>query len=657
MSASGRTDTSIEYQPGLDGLRAIAVLAVLGYHGGVSWLRGGFLGVDVFFVLSGYLITTLLLVEFGRSGRIALASFWIRRARRLLPALALVFIGIAAYAAFVESPLQLARVRGDAFGALAYVANWRFVFSGQSYFDQFGAPSPFRHMWSLAIEEQFYLLWPFIVVLLLRWRPRLLLLQRGFATAAVASALLMAVLFHPGADPSRVYYGTDTRAQALLVGAALAASLLRLRTRHDHTKAEGGAPAGRTNRSAGSVYWVRAGLVGVIVLVVMLTLVKDSAPWMYRGGYLLVAVATAAVIGAAVQPRRNLVRAVLAPRVLRWIGRISYGLYLWHWPIYLTLTEARTGLDGTALLLMRLGVTTGVALASYFLVELPIRHATMLRDGRKALLTVPAVAVALVTVFFLVPAVRGTTAPEVAAAVETPTTVLGAGPPLSPMLLVGDSVAKTMGDGFDRGSKGAGITFFNRAQLACGLAQHARILRGGIWTDSEPTCDDWPTQWEGFVAETAPAISVVLFDVFVVSDLEVDGVALPFATRASDRYLLDQLGRGIDILRSGGAKVVLLGAPYNQRPAVVGQPTKWAEDDPRRIDHWNSLLGQLVKRRADPDVTLIDINELVSPKGEFTNDLAGVTLRYDGVHFNPDAGQRVFEWLVPRLPVAAVVTP
>ena len=197
------TEGRIRYEPGLDGLRAVAVLAVLGYHGSVGWLRGGYLGVDVFFVLSGYLIKTLLLVEFGRTGKIALAAFWVRRARRLLPALGLVFVGIALYAAFVAAPAQLSRIRGDAFATLGYVANWRFVFSGQGYFDQFGVPSPFRHMWSLAIEEQFYLLWPFLVALVLRWRPRLATLQRGFAVAAVASALLMTVMFRAGSDPSR----------------------------------------------------------------------------------------------------------------------------------------------------------------------------------------------------------------------------------------------------------------------------------------------------------------------------------------------------------------------------------------------------------------------------------------------------------------------
>jgi len=198
--------------------------------------------------------------------------------------------------------------------------------------------------------------------------------------------------------------------------------------------------------------------------------------------------------------------------------------------------------------------------------------------------------------------------------------------------------------------------FFNRAQLACGLAQRARVLRGDLWTDTESSCDDWPTQWEGYLAETAPVVSVVLFDVFVVSDLEIDGVGIPFATRESDRYLLDQLDRGVDILRSGGGKVVLLTAPYNERQQQVGQQVEWPEDDPARIDHWNELLGRFVRRRADPDVVVIDVNDLVSPDGVYANVLDGQTLRYDGVHFDPEGGRKVFEWLAPRLPASTVST-
>jgi peptidoglycan/LPS O-acetylase OafA/YrhL len=626
---------SIRYQPGLDGLRGVAVLAVLLYHGGVTWMRGGFLGVDLFFVLSGFLITTLLLIEWGRSKHIDLPAFWLRRARRLLPALGVLLLGVVVFAALFADRTQLASIRDDGLSSLGYVTNWRFVLSGQSYFDQFGLPSPLRHTWSLAIEEQFYFVWPFIVLGLVRFRPRLRFLARVFAIGAVASAVLMAVLYRSGSDPSRVYYGTDTRAQALLVGAALAAVVLSMQQQQR-----------RRARAAGSVPWARAGLLGAVVLLAVLVGVPDTDTWMYRGGYLLVAIACAAVIGAAIQPRRNVVRQVLSVTPLRAVGMVSYGLYLWHWPVYLTLTEDRIGISGTPLLAARLAVTAVFAIASYRLVEMPVRHGTFLRSVRPLVVVTAGAAVFIALAFVTVPAVRGSTDPDVAVASPSDDAPAATTPP-GRVLVVGDSVAKTLGDGFDRESHASNVELFNRGQLACGLAQRATIEHGGRSDPTEPACDDWPQQWQAWVDEIRPDVSVVVFDVFVVQDLEVDGRALDFGTKRSDRYLLDQLARGVEILQSQGGRVTLLTAPYNHRPEAVGQPVRWDEDDPARIDHWNALLRRFVERA--PGVDLVDLNGYVSPDGEYSNTREGVTLRYDGVHFNPSAGQLVFGWLLPQI--------
>jgi hypothetical protein len=384
----------------------------------------------------------------------------------------------------------------------------------------------------------------------------------------------------------------------------------------------------------------------------MLVATKDTSAWMYRGGYLLAAVACALVIGAAVQPRRNFVRSALSPAPLRWVGKISYGLYLWHWPVFLTMTEERTGLDGTVLLLARIAVSVALAVASFYLVEAPIRHGAWPRPPRRALLVIPAAAALLAGLLVLAPVLRGTQDEvAVAAGPRTTTTVAGAAAPVpARVLVVGDSVAKTLGDGFERGGNAVGVEIFNRGQLACGLAQHAVLEHGGAFKATEATCDEWPSLWEGFVAEVSPVVSVVVFDVFVVQDLEVDGVGLPFASTKSDKYLLRQLDRGVEILRAQGGKVVLLTAPYNQRPVAVGQPSKFDEDDRARINHWNDLLEGYVKDRGDPGVTLVDLNGYLSPDGEYVNTLQGVELRYDGVHFNPDAAELIFQWLLPQLP-------
>ncbi|MGD9798909.1 MAG: acyltransferase family protein, partial [Acidimicrobiia bacterium] len=212
--------------PALDGLRGLAVAAVLVFHGGR--LRGGYLGVDAFFVLSGFLITSLLLVEAHRNGRIGLRAFWGRRIKRLVPALVLFMLGIAAYALVVAEPGELARIRGDALATIGYVANWNAIFRQHGYWELFSQPSPLEHTWSLAIEEQFYVVWPLVVAGLVWWSAR-----RGRDAAgsvlklslvlAAASAGLLWLLYEPGGDTGRVYLGTDTRAAAILLGAAFAA--------------------------------------------------------------------------------------------------------------------------------------------------------------------------------------------------------------------------------------------------------------------------------------------------------------------------------------------------------------------------------------------------------------------------------------------------
>lgn len=260
----------MRYLPALDGIRALAVLAVLAYHGGQTWAAGGYLGVDAFFVLSGFLITSLLLAERRQTGAIDLQAFWMRRARRLLPALFLVLGAVAVYAALAAAPTELERIRLDGLGSLFYVANWRFVFSHQSYFEQFAAPSPLRHMWSLAIEEQFYLVWPLLVFGLLRWgngKMRKLALAAG--SLALLSLGLMAILHSPGQDPSRVYFGTDTRATSLLVGALLA-MLAAWR------------PFGKTARERTALHI--AALASAGVLGYWWATTPDRSDWLYEGG-------------------------------------------------------------------------------------------------------------------------------------------------------------------------------------------------------------------------------------------------------------------------------------------------------------------------------------------------------------------------------------
>jgi len=294
-TASGTSTARLPYVPGLDGLRALAVVAVLLYHAGLNW-SGGFLGVETFFVLSGFLITALLFAEWRQHGRIDLAAFWLRRARRLLPALYLMLLGTLVFAGlWLRS--ERTELGADALAALSYVMNWRLILGGNPYFDPLVRPSLLQHLWSLAVEEQFYLLWPLLVAAGLRWlRPAGLVALT--LVAAAGSVALMALLHRPGADPSRLYYGTDTRAAGLLLGAALALVWTRERP-----------PAGIDQRvgrlldGAGSL-----ALAGLIACFVALS---SRHPLLYRGGFALVAILTAIVIVALMHPHARLVSRLL----------------------------------------------------------------------------------------------------------------------------------------------------------------------------------------------------------------------------------------------------------------------------------------------------------------------------------------------------------
>jgi peptidoglycan/LPS O-acetylase OafA/YrhL len=370
----------LSYQPALDGMRALAVSAVLAFHAGFSWARGGFLGVDAFFVLSGYLITSLLLNEWRATGHISLTAFWARRARRLLPALFLMMLGVAGYAVVFAAPQELDRLRTESVTTLACVANWRLVF-GQHYL------TPLSHTWSLAIEQQWYAVWPLIVFAFLRLRqgsPRVLL---GTALVLVAvSAFLMAWLHKAGTEPSRAYYSTDARAQSLLIGSVLAILL-----------AQHGPIRGAVRGLALQLVALACG--GAVVWAWFTTSLNDDL--LYRGGFFLLALAVAVVIAAVAQPKAQPLGFLLALPPLRGLGLISYGVYLWHWPVYFVLTTGRTGLDLYPLFAARVCLTLALAVMSYNLIETPFRHGA-LRRWKASWTVAPAGAMSLAGLVFLV---------------------------------------------------------------------------------------------------------------------------------------------------------------------------------------------------------------------------------------------------------------
>jgi peptidoglycan/LPS O-acetylase OafA/YrhL len=647
-----RPGVHLGYQPALDGLRGIAVLSVLLYHGEVPWFDGGFLGVSTFFTLSGFLITTLLLAEDRQNGRVDLGAFYIRRVRRLLPAALLCLAGIVVFGATVATASQVVALRGDVLAALAYVANWRQVFSGSSYADLFTAPSPVQHFWSLAIEEQFYLVMPLLVLGVLKvaggsWR----VLRNVLVGLVVASIGLSVLLYAVGSSLDRIYFGTDTRAAELLIGAVLAVAVSL-----------------RGSITFDGVVGRRVQVVGTIALLVTLVLWATTSladTWLYAGGFGFYGLVTAAVVLAAVQPT-GIVRTVLAWRPLVLVGLISYGAYLYHWPIYLWLDEARTGLDGVGLLAVRLAVTAGAAIASYALVEKPIRAGITLHGGVTPWVALPMavclVAVAAVAVTVDPPDDQVVSASELDAslvedAVDPVEAVdpgnLGevtAGPELR-IAFYGDSSALTLAVGANEWidatpgvAKAGGI-----AQLGCGIGRGGRRISEEEAEARSPD-DCWSAEWAANTQLGQPDLAVVLSGLWDLTDRQIPGDDRYRAPGdpVYDEFLLEEMEAATQVLIDGGAEVVWLTTPkveFGQQDGVPPEDEHPASEA-GRAEALNRVVREVAARHPG-DVHVLDLQAYLQslPGGEMDP-----SVRPDGVHFTTPSARTVTEaWLGPAL--------
>lgn len=351
------------YMVGLDSLRGLSILGVVLYHVNYKWIPGGFLGVTVFFVLSGYLITDLLATEWEKYKRIDLKNFWIRRARRLLPGMFVMLIIVFAWVTLFHNSL-LGKMRGDSLAAVLYISNWWYIYHKLSYFDNFGQSTPLNHFWSLAVEEQFYVVWPFILSLGFYYIKKRSRMPLFIFLGAIASAIAMAVLYDPGSDPSRVYYGTDTRAFSLLIGAVLA--LLWPSNRLSNTIIP----------SARLVLDVVGGI-ALIIILIMFWETNQYDSFLYCGGMLFLSVVTALLVANLAHPTSR-ISVLLRFKPLRWIGIRSYGIYLWHYPIItLTSSQASTEEPHLTKAIFQVFLILLMAHLSWKFIENPIRQGAL----------------------------------------------------------------------------------------------------------------------------------------------------------------------------------------------------------------------------------------------------------------------------------------
>jgi peptidoglycan/LPS O-acetylase OafA/YrhL len=661
------TATPTRFAP-LDGIRALAVTAVILFHASPSWATGGYFGVDLFFILSGYLITSLLLGEWQRTGGINLRAFWGRRARRLLPALFLMLAVVAPGAILFPQVLGSPDLFGDTAATLGYVANWHFIVAHTDYFASVSNPSPLQHTWTLAIEEQFYVVWP-LVVLAVFWVVRRRHARRGgrpaqtrpdlavavvavvAAAGAVGSAILMAALTPVGAaSVSRAYYGSDTRAQGLLVGCCLAAASLWW---------------GPVRSAAGrKALWV-IGWAGAAGVLVMCRTVAETSAFAFHGGFLVIALCGAAVIASVRLMADHPVATLLSTRPLPYLGRISYGMYLWYWPVLLVMTSGRTHLHGVALLASRLIVIVAAASISYHLVEAPIQRGALARWRTQVVMPAAAAVAAAVLLLPLLTPLDAAVVPSLASGATLQSASSSLANPSIPaipaipatshpvrILLVGDSVAGSLGVGLSDMAPHYGAQVVNHGTPGCSLAS-ANQVKVLIYTDppGSPCQPGDPGHlldvYRSLVERYDPDVVLYVARSDTLTTY-LDGTWQHLGLPGFDHWAVSRFEQAIPVLSSRGARVVFLTSPlYDSGEQTDGTP--WPENDPSRVAADNRLLRQAADRFPGT-ASVIDLGQMLSPGGNFARAVDGVPVRcVDGVHLTVPGGEWVGSHILPQV--------
>ncbi len=655
IEMSGPDGPRLTRLPGLDGIRGAAVAAVVAYHVGFGWMVGGYLGVSTFFTLSGFLITSLLLNESRREGRISLGDFWGRRFRRLLPASLLTLALIATlFARLVADADQRQALRGGVLSSLFNVANWHAILNGPKYGDFTVSPSPVVHFWSLSIEEQFYVFFPLLMILL--WKVakgRRDVLGALFVGLTAVSTLLPWVF---SMSTNRAYLGSDTRAAEMFIGGALAVVLSYESVR----------------RRIVLRYRPRTGLlffagVSVVVQLYLWVTVEQSSPWLYRGGLLLYALMTCVIIAGAALPVGPL-SAVMSTPPLRWLGTRSYGIYLFHWPLLLTARHLWPSWERPAQGGVAVAVTLVAAELSYRYVEQPVRLGRWPAKGH-GLRAVRYTAVGIVAVAVLAclplpvdksklstdfeaalqdfnrrrpPVTTSEPKPEDSGSVHSTQTTVPTPPDVARIATFGDSTALLSGLGLalsnQRGSVTNLVDSGGDVALGCGVSRFATVR---LQATAPPTeeCLTWEPRWSGVVTQTKPDIAQLITGAWELPDAQLPGTGdwTSIGSPAADAFIESELNTAVDTLASGGALVlVYLWPAYAPWADDHGLDAIAAQQRPERMERLHALINQVAAAHPET-VRVIDLSEYLGPER-----MADQTIRPDGLHIPAELMEKLY---------------
>ncbi|MBA4084568.1 MAG: hypothetical protein C0493_06445 [Kytococcus sp.] len=640
------------YSPALDGVRGLFMLGFMAYHFGVDQLAGMWVCINLFFVLSAFLIVRLLVEEKVTRGDIDALAFYTRRARRLLPALFLVLAFVITYAVVWADDTVRRRIGGDVLATLGYVMNWRLVADGDQYFGTAGGASPLRHAWTLAIEEQFYVLVPFVVLGLMAVARSRRLITLVLLLAAVASAVWTAVVgFHDAGDYPRVYYGTDTRAQALFLGAALGVWLAPGR----------GGVVPTFSRPVVAV----AGVVGVVSSVFSFVVVDPYSGWMFNlGGMFFFAVGSVLLVIACVDERPSWVQTVFGWRPLAYTGRLSYGLYLWHWPIWLAVGDGRLSDNAIVDFVLCSVLTVAIAHLSYQHLERPvIKHGV--RGIAPSLRRTPAVAVVVPIALLAGGGLAvAQSAPQDGNDTEV-AAVVPAGPPPDIVRgqstyapdeparigVYGDSVPFFLTERFPRETF-PGVELHNYSREGCDLLSEPMSWAPGFQMGNEELCTQMKREWPGRFESAQDDVLLVFASPLLAVPHVVDGERLWLDDREYRALITDRLDTvRREALDAGAEQVQIVNVPcrkpnresipeefrvvFDSSPEVVKE-----YEDPRRIN-------ALVKGWAagHDDVELVDLHGALCSDG-YPDRIEGIQVFNDYLHFSPEATPMVWSYLL-----------